>query len=209
MKKIFNWFAFLFVFFCMLIITFSYIKVVIATKNLKNKNILLNDSIGELNFEINYLSDLLWQNSNLENSIIHNNVYVYEMSDKNKVYPISLKLKLLSGKPKLIVRYTEIGCNSCTDSTFKLIRENKSILKKYEVLVLVDFSSYDNYLKWKKISEIEEKVLWLKKGSLPFLVEKADLSYLFVIGSDQKFSSIFIPNSHFTYHLRNYLNRII
>jgi gamma-glutamyltranspeptidase len=76
------------------------------------------------------------------------------------------------------------------------------------VFVLVDFTDYESYIKWRKISEITEKVLWLKKGTLPFHIEREKTSYLFVADQEGNASSFFIPNSKYNDYLRMYFKRL-
>jgi hypothetical protein len=183
-------------------------KDIIVNRNLNKKNTILSDILGKTQLEKFYMSQLVWLNMSEKNMLLPEKLYVYEMEDVEKQTPIDINSIIASGKKKLIIRYTEIGCNSCTDSTFKFIRKNKSLLNMYEILVLVDFTNYEYFLKWKKISEMNEKVLWLKKGSLSFALEKENISYIFLVGNDKKVSSIFIPNSNFPSYLKNYLNNL-
>jgi len=121
---------------------------------------------------------------------------------------MKLRSILSSVRKTLIIRYTEIGCNACADSTFKLIRKNRNLIDEYDVIILVDFSEYKYYVKWKKISEIDNRILWVKRGSFPFLIENEKVSYLFTIDSGLKPSSFFIPNSNFVPYIRDYLNSL-
>jgi hypothetical protein len=167
-----------------------------------------NRSFDKVRTENLYLSDLLMVGLKNNYQVIPKTVNAYEMKDRGKSSPINLLSILKTGKKKLILRYTEIGCNACADSSFRLIRGMKNLKDKYETLVLVDFTDYNYYLKWKKIGDISEKILWVKKGDLPFLLEDRNLSYLFVVNSDLVASSFFVPNSLFTKPLNSYLSNL-
>ncbi|MBN1186435.1 MAG: hypothetical protein JXB49_29435 [Bacteroidales bacterium] len=208
MKKYIEWVTFIGIITFFAIIVFQYRKKITQIESLQNNNISLIDSVNKFTAEKYYFSQLIWLNLNVEMKYIPNNVNVYEMADKTKKNPIGLRSFLSGNKKKLIVRYTEIGCNACTDSTFKFIRKNDSLLNKYDVFVLVDFTDYESYIKWRKISEITDKVLWLKKGTLPFHIEKENTSYLFVADREGNASSFFIPNSKHSDYLRMYFKRL-
>lgn len=208
MKKYIEWFTFIGIITFFVIIIFQYRNKINQIDSLQTNNISLIDSVNKFTAEKYYLSQLIWLNSNDEINKIPKEINVYEMADIARKNPIGLRSFLSGNKEKLIVRYTEIGCNSCTDSTFKLIRKNDSLLNKYDVFVLVDFTDYESYIKWRKISEIKEKVLWLKKGTFPFHIEREKTSYLFVADQEGNASSFFIPNSKHSDYLRMYFKRL-
>lgn len=120
----------------------------------------------------------------------------------------SLGAVLGTAKRKLIVRYTEIGCNSCADSTMKAISRHAELRKHFDIVFLVDFSNYDAYLKWKKIAEIEDPIYWVKKGQLPFSLEKLNDSYLFTLDRTLKASNFFVPNSRLPYYINVFLEHV-
>jgi len=204
MKNTFQRLTFLFFLSFIFGTTFLCIKDILIIKKLQNTIDILTDSLGKVNFERFYLNQLISLNSC--NTILSENLYAYELADEERQNPICLKTIVTSGKNKIIVRYTHIGCNACTDSTFNLIRRNKRLLDKFEVIVLVDFTDFQTYLKWRKLSEMTEKVLWLKKGELPFQIEKENASYIFTVDHSGIASSLFIPKKMFPKYLKNYLN---
>ncbi len=162
------------------------------------------DSLSFLNFQKAYLNQLIYM-ANWENNRTHilDTLRLYEQNDEDKEFPKKLNTLLAKRKPNIVIRYTEIGCNSCADSTFKFI-EKYRLGSKYNILVLVDFSNYDAYLKWMKVSEIKYPVYWLKKGSLPFLIEAENSSYIFSLNSSLVANDFFVPNSRFSDYIDNY-----
>lgn len=156
-----------------------------------------------------YLSQLLDLGFKENNRQIHlDTITVYQLAEKEKENPRKLKTIFAGGRQKLVIRYTEIGCNSCTDSIFHILDQYPGIRKKYDVLILIDFSNYDSYLKWRKISAPKDSVLWLSKGALPFSIEDGNKSYMFTTNSFMELSDFFIPNSIFPAMIHNYLHNI-
>lgn len=208
MKSINNKISFIGITILISIGIFVLLKNMVLIKNLHRENLIISDSKNKSEFENHYMSKLIEINLLNRDKKLPEQLYAFEMSDTNKQFPISLDSILAKGKDNLIIRYTEIGCNSCTDSTFKYIRNNQSFLSKYNILVLVDFNKYEYYVKWMKISEIEEKVLWLERGSLPFSIEKENSSYLFIVNKSKIASSFFIPNYLLTSFLKDYISSL-
>jgi hypothetical protein len=166
----------------------------------KNKH--LSDTVLRNKFEIYYLNKLIGIANN--NKTIPDSVSAYSMKDGKKAKRINLNALLNTPKSKLIIRYTEIGCNACSDSTFRFIKKAPDLLKKYEVYTLVDFSDYMAYLKWRKFSEVPGTVLWVKKGSLPFNAEKNGETYIFTVNQSKIPGAFFVPNSMFSLYIKNY-----
>ena len=198
-----------------LLLVFSWMIISSFAKGVKRQNILADnlavfkDSVGKLKMEQMYLSDLvkLEMDENAE-TVDLDTVKVYTLTDREAVLKGTLKPVLTAGKNKLVVRYTEIGCNACTDKTIQLIKADEELAKKYDILFLVDFSSYDAYIKWRKLSEVTYPVLWVKKGDLPFRVENDGKSYLFTISHNQIARDFFFPNSLFPGYIHNYLQAV-
>jgi len=163
------------------------------------------DAAEALKFEREYLIQLVITGFE-ENGRVYNydNAKVYELKDEKKQFPRPLGKVFNRPRPKLVIRYTEIGCNSCADSTFKYIKRYKVLESLYDILVLVDFSNYDAYLKWRKISEVAYPVLWLKKGDLPFKIDSATYSFIFTVSPSLGADNFFIPNSKFPNYIDMY-----
>lgn len=178
--------------------------------NSLRKNISsLSDSLDRMGFDKFYLSQLV-DFSLFENEEKYNvdSIEVYKIIDGNPKYPMKLNYLLSHGRKKLIVRYNEIGCNACTDSVFSILKHNSTVSKYYDIYVLVDFSNYDSYLKWKKIEELDYPVLWLKKQVLPFNIEMHNSTYIFTVSPGLNFGHFFIPNSAFPSFIHKYFNKI-
>lgn len=208
MKKVINkWF---FIFLSILFISFS--VSLLFTFTIKKKNYIvkeakiLRDSIGKLNFQKDYISKAfdigLQENGKI---YLYDTIKVYELNNGKHLYPKGVKSLFTGGRKKIVIRYTEIGCNSCSDITFSLIKKYK-LIDNFDILILVDFSDFEYYLKWRKISEIDYPVFWVKKGDLPFQIEQKNSSYLFTINpGNLMVNDFFIPNSLLKSYINDYL----
>ncbi len=111
-------------------------------------------------------------------------------------------------KDKFIIRYNQVGCNTCVDLFFKNKKLLTRLSRRYEVLVLVDFSNYQDYVVWKKTSEMERGIYWLKKEKLPFDANFKENSYSFIVNDQLLSSKYFMPNNQFPSYVEKYVNDV-
>lgn len=181
-------------------------QIIKATETLFKK---LKDSIDMIQFANYYLNsqfDIGFKEYNLKYDI--KNVKLYSLEDDKHRFERFLGSMFTEKKKKLIIRYTEIGCNSCSDSTIRAISSNKNLRESFDIIFFVDFSNYDAYLKWRKIAEISDPVFWVEKGSLPFTLEGSNDSYLYTVDEYLKPGNFFVPNSRLPHYINAYLTHI-
>lgn len=169
----------------------------------------VNDSIDIIQY-VNYYLNSQFDIGFIENNFRYDikNVKLYSLKDGRPQFERVFGSILTDKKKKLIIRYTEIGCNSCSDSTIRAISNNKNLRDVFDIIFFVDFSNYDAYLKWRKITEISDPVFWVEKGSLPFTLEGLNDSYLYTIDEYLKPGNFFVPNSRVPYYINTYLTHI-
>ena len=164
------------------------------------------DMIQYANYYLNSQFDISFRENNQKYDM--KNIKLYSLKDDKPQFERVFGSILTEKKKKLVIRYTEIGCNSCSDSTIRAISSNKSLREFFDIIFFVDFSNYDAYLKWRKIAEINDPVFWVEKGSLPFTLEQLDDSYLYTVDEDFKPNNFFVPNSRLPYYIKIYLTHI-
>jgi hypothetical protein len=113
------------------------------------------------------------------------------------------------GRQKFIIRYSTIGCNTCVNLIFKHKERLDAIRKKYDLVVLVDFDKYEDYVKWKRATEFDGNIYWVAKGELPFDAKFNESSYSFLLDKNLTAHSFFIPNNIFPKFVFNYLDKVI
>jgi curved DNA-binding protein CbpA len=164
------------------------------------------DMVQFANYYLNSQFDISFRENNLKYDI--KNVKLYILKDGKHQFERVFGSMLTEKRKKLIIRYTEIGCNSCSDSTIRAISSNKNIREFFDIIFFVDFSNYDAYLKWRKIAEISDPVFWVEKGSLPFTLEGSNDSYLYTVDEYSKPGNFFVPNSRLPNYINIYLTHI-
>jgi hypothetical protein len=181
-------------------------RILKANENLLKRIKDSSDMIQYANYYLTTQFDICFTENNIKYDI--KNVKLYTLKDGKPQFERVFGSAFTEKKKKLVIRYTEIGCNSCSDSTIRAISNNKSLREVYNIIFFVDFSNYDAYLKWKKITEIQDPVFWVEKGSLPFTLEKLNDSYLFTIDEYGIPNNFFVPNSRLPYYINTYLTHI-
>lgn len=188
---------------------------IISLHSSKKKVARLSDTVKYLDLSLRKIqSEQLYLASNFNVSNIHrkltaaDSIEVYQLTNGKKSFLYNFYNQNIT-KKELIIRYTEIGCNACIDSTFKILKKNKQIADNYHVVVLVDFSSYEYYVKWKKVAEVDNDIYWVKKGAFPFDIEKGVASYMFVVDKDKSAEAFFIPNSLYADYIEKYFQILL
>jgi hypothetical protein len=174
-----------------------------------NQNVPISEGDGKLKFRNVYLEESMLVGF-FENGtdIRLDALRFFKAEDTNRLTPIKMSSLALTKRKNLVIRFTEIGCNACADSTFRYLNRHRLLIENYNILVVVDFSNYDSYLKWRKVSEIPYPVVWLKKGDIPLKIEKNDKSFIFIINDCLKVEKIFIPNSLMPEYIDEYFSAI-
>ncbi len=197
----------LFVFFLSVVVLFyGFILNKLKETNIQVE-VLQKESEG-LKFTNMYLSQLAEISYTGVDPILKDTIMISKLVDGKIQDKFKISSVLSKDTCNLIVRYTEIGCNACADSVIATLKKKSTIMKKYKVIFLVDFSNFDSYIKWKKISEINYPIYWAAKGSLPFKLEQNNLSYLFTVDKLKKVSNYFLPNSKFPSIIDIYIDAI-
>ncbi|MBD0833726.1 hypothetical protein [Aestuariibaculum sediminum] len=163
------------------------------------------DSLNKALMQSDYFNSLAMKNYQLGNLKIKK-LDLYKFNDTG----LKIKTKLPEGdKKKFIIRYSDIGCNTCVNLIFKRPERIKRIQEKFDIIVLVDFNRYEDFVLWKRASEIGNNVFWVKKGELPFDSLFEPSSYSFILDEKLEVHSFFVPNNVFPDEVHNYLNILL
>ena len=107
----------------------------------------------------------------------------------------------------LVVRYSELNCNSCVDSLMKKIGEfaERGGMKNRFVV----FANYENYLDFKLFCSLNKANLniYNVKG-LPLGQEALETPYLFLLHSDMTVTNFFVTHKEMPGATDRYLGRV-
>lgn len=168
----------------------------------------LTDSLNKRSSELTYLNDIY----DLNLSVIGKNIKLPPISEAYNLVDTAMKKPVTvsrTGKKKLFIRYTSLGCGSCADLFIKHIKSRQRVLTEYEVIILADYTNYGDFMKWYKISELEDqRLLVVKKGGVQLPLENSNVSYAFTTDNAGVISSFFIPNKIFPAYVSSYINNL-
>ncbi|WP_143305758.1 hypothetical protein [Chitinophaga vietnamensis] len=175
----------------------------------KKANAILNDSIRYVNGANRYYSDLLEFKIKYSNSLINKvGIKAYDISaDTAKLLQTNIHSLIVRSKCSLFLRYTEIGCNECSNLTIEKLKVLNHAHPELPIYILVDFTNYDAYLQWRKVADVNFPVFFVKKGEIAFDEGCNNYSYLFLADNRETAYNFFIPNSRMPdlldYYLKN------
>lgn len=64
---------------------------------------------------------------------------------------------------------------------------------------------YDDFVKWKRTSEMKDNIYWVEKNSLLFDKLFQNNTYTFTLNSNMEATNFFVPNNQFPESLIEYL----
>ncbi len=74
---------------------------------------------------------------------------------------------------------------------------------------MVDFQRYQDYVMWKRTSEIKNNIYILKRNGLVFDKTFRESSYCFILNEDLTTDSYFKPDNQFPDYVAKYINDVI
>lgn len=196
---------------CSLIVVFSLIFIFYITTKAKVQGKEINASsvvVSKLETEKAYVENLLSVNYKMGTGHM-GAVRFKSIALTGDEKPISFQqLFAKNGKKKFVIRYSEIGCNTCVNLLFKNRKFLDELAKKFEVLVMVDFKRYQDYVMWKRTSEIQDNIYNLKRNDLVFDKTFEESSYCFIVNEDLTTDSYFKPDNQFPDYVGKYINDV-
>jgi len=124
----------------------------------------------------------------------------------NIVEPDSIPLASLSGNKNLLVlRYTDIHCNTCVDV------EVESLQKVFEgklehVVILCSYNSEINFIAFRRLNRLKLQAYRIPHDAFDWVPEKIDKPYYFMVNADNKASNFYVPSRSYPNLTSNYLH---
>lgn len=117
----------------------------------------------------------------------------------------AIKLQSQLAKPKLILRYSELNCQTCVDAMISEIKANKSI-DSNNMLMLAFYKQTSYLYQFKRMNRINMPVYSLQKALLP---DTLNVPYFFMLHPNLTTSNVYIPEEGDTAGVKYYLNFIV
>jgi hypothetical protein len=99
--------------------------------------------------------------------------------------------ELISNNPKLVLRYSEIACNSCVDAQLKILEKLAIKIGSENIIILASYKNNSSLWRFKRINNIRLNLYNI--DNLGFSLERENIPFYFIIDNTFNVKMIFIP----------------
>lgn len=158
-----------------------------------------NRVVSALNNSIQYQKSIMqYQLFTEQRQIATHSVVFTERND-------SMMLANLINRPVLVLRYNELGCQTCVDALISALLKAE-MLNDSNTLLLTYYRDPSYLRQFKRINRLSMPIYNMKHTKLP--PDTLNLPYFFVLHKDLTVSNVFIPEESDTTSVNIYLNFI-
>lgn len=112
-------------------------------------------------------------------------------NDSNNNITLTDFLKRFIKRPKLVLRYTEINCTPCVDSSVLTLKEVTNKVGEENILILASYHSKRDMLIWKRVNNIKYPIYQIPDNKTGLNVDAENVPYFFIL----------LPESNTVHHL--------
>jgi hypothetical protein len=110
-------------------------------------------------------------------------------------------------KPKLIVRFSYLGCNICVDSTMMLLKQFEKSIGKDNIIIWATYDNETNLKFFKNANRIHYPTYLVKENEQVLEADKHTIPYLFVVTPKSgQINDLFFPLKENMNRTYQYLN---
>ncbi|MCQ2975932.1 MAG: hypothetical protein MJ211_14120 [Bacteroidales bacterium] len=113
---------------------------------------------------------------------------------------------IIKNKPKLIIRYTSLTCNSCVDTLITYAKKVVKRIGRENVIVFAQYESLRDFHLFNRINKnyidiyrVEDKITKL---------DYSDTPYMFILNPDKSISHLYIPHKEVPHLISWYFNQV-
>ncbi|MDD2529531.1 MAG: hypothetical protein PHT26_15960 [Lentimicrobiaceae bacterium] len=114
----------------------------------------------------------------------------------------TLAINNIISKPVLVLRYSELNCQSCVDDMLTEIKED-AIFNATNTLLLAYYSEPAYLYQFKRMNRLELPVFSIQHTGLP--PDTLNIPYFFLINSNLQINNVYIPEEGDTDAINTYL----
>lgn len=100
---------------------------------------------------------------------------------------------LFDKRPKLVLRYSEINCMTCVDSSLVYIEKYKNIIGPENIIILASYQRQQDINTFKRVSKVHFKVYNTQNNIISLPTEKLNSPFLFVTDQTLVAQGVFLP----------------
>jgi peroxiredoxin len=115
--------------------------------------------------------------------------------------------KLVTDKPVVIYKYSDLNCNTCYEEGLKELQEVMGNFPE-SVKIVCSYKAEKDFLIFRKINRIKFDIYRIPHDSFGWTMEDYNTPYYFVLHPDMKISNIYVPNKSYPEMNKAYLESI-
>lgn len=177
---------------CKGVILFICLYSLLACEQRPDANTFNRQIVEELHASISsiYPKNLYIQYS-MEGKSLRDSTFITDINGNSK------QLKDVIDSHRLVLRFSDINCNTCVEQEINNLRKFFSSPKNKSIMILATYRSMADLLKFKRINAIEFELYTISENQLPLLGEQISAPYMFVIDESLQVKFPFIPSKEF------------
>jgi hypothetical protein len=102
---------------------------------------------------------------------------------------------IISDKPKLFLRYSELNCHTCVDIQFEALKEFGKKIGNENIILLASYKSDGDLNSFMRINKINFKVFNIRNLGLP--IERANTPFYFIADGSGFVKLVFVPRKEY------------
>jgi hypothetical protein len=131
---------------------------------------------------------------------------VYDTDFQSHLYSESLSIakdkknkaildKIFDEKQKLVLRYSELNCNTCIDVQFDALKKLAKKIGEKNIIILASYKSDADFNRFMRINKLNFEVYNVEHINLP--LEKRNIPYYFITDKSLFAKLVFIPRKEY------------
>lgn len=175
------------------IFIFFLLLSVMACKNNRDSADLNRRVVEDLHANLSAIyPNNLYVQYRMEGKRIPDSVFISDLSGK------TMSLKSVVKRPKLIMRFSDINCNTCVEQELENLRKFfPAPHNSMNIMILATYRNIADLLKFKRINAIDYELFAIDKNQLELSGEANSTPYMFILDSSLRVSFPFVPTKEF------------
>ncbi|MCX6149235.1 MAG: redoxin domain-containing protein [Ignavibacteriales bacterium] len=112
-------------------------------------------------------------------------------NDKSQIITLS---NLIGNSPKIILKYSELGCSVCIDKQIENLKKVSQKIGNQNIIILASYRQKKNLILFKRLNKLNFEIYNMKEQEFGLVPEQYHLPYFFIIDSTMQMKYIFIPS---------------
>ncbi|WP_276482360.1 hypothetical protein [Paraflavitalea pollutisoli] len=132
------------------------------------------------------------------------------LSDTATAYSLPAFFDRYIQSPRIIFRYSDIGCTPCVDSSLSVLRAIGDQIGHEQILIVPSYENRRNLLIWKRVNKFDFTILNAPSGKVLPAVDAYNIPYFFVLTPKSMTAhQLFFPMKENTSRTADYLQAVV